>query len=185
MTLTVAQLDEIERGCEGVTPGPWREENQPFGSAIYIKGGKTIATAHGSLAITKEKLPNDLNAEHIARLSPEVVRELCQLAREGLTMRQDYEAATDSHLAHVRDLDVAMNGDGAAKRPLLIDIKEQILCIVQEARFLVDRLNEIEPELEAGIYDREYMGHVAPSKERLAMLLEPPLSTAVEGDEGK
>ncbi len=41
--------------------------------------------------------------------------------------RKDYEEATESHLKHVRDLDVAMFGEGAAKRPLLIDIKAELL----------------------------------------------------------
>lgn len=47
--------------------------------------------------------------------------------------RADYEAATQSHLDHVLDLDIAMNGDGAAKRPLLIDIKLWLLEFIARA----------------------------------------------------
>jgi hypothetical protein len=60
--------EKSEQICEGQghTPGPWRAEHQPFGSAIYVGGGKTIATAHGSAAITKEELPHAENARLIA-----------------------------------------------------------------------------------------------------------------------
>ena len=48
------------------TPGPWRAEFQPFGSAIYVENGKTIATAHGYAAITGEGFPHEANARLIA-----------------------------------------------------------------------------------------------------------------------
>lgn len=51
----------------GHTPGPWRaEQHQPFGSAVYVDDGKTLATAHGSAAITGEKWPHVANARLIA-----------------------------------------------------------------------------------------------------------------------
>ena len=46
----------------------------------------------------------------------------------------DYDAARASHLEHVHDLDVALNGDGAAKRPLLIDIKQQLLDLIAASK---------------------------------------------------
>lgn len=85
----------------------------------------------------------------------------------------------------VRELDVAMNGDGAAKQAMLCDIVGQIMdrlaalaraeALLAEARekgqFLVDRLNELEWPDDASAVWREYAGHVEPALERFATLL--------------
>jgi hypothetical protein len=79
------------------------------------------------------------NAADILRRKPSDVYRLEQLCREAadfIEQRQaDYDQAYESHLSHVRDLDVAMNGeDGAAKRPLLIDIKHELLDCIRRSR---------------------------------------------------
>lgn len=49
-------------------------------------------------------------------------------------MEADYAEARASHLAHVKDLDVAMNDTGAAEQALLIDIKAQLLEFISFGR---------------------------------------------------
>jgi hypothetical protein len=85
-------------------------------------------------ALTASKRPSEF--PKIAKIIP-ICRAEARAAIEAYeakleTTAADYEAATESHLKHVRDLDVAMNGEaGAAKQSLLIDIKGQLLDIIK------------------------------------------------------
>ncbi len=83
-TLSDERVEEIIAGCEGVTPGPWTYEVQPFGSAI-AKDSRCIATAHYNLAIIGTLLPHAENASHIARLDPQTA---ASLATELLALRK-------------------------------------------------------------------------------------------------
>ena len=62
--ITDERLAEIERGCEGVTPGPWHTEvGARYGAVVCRGDGRAIASADAS---------EDL-AAHIARLDPQTV----------------------------------------------------------------------------------------------------------------
>ena len=107
--ITLAQLSEIEAGCDGVTPGPWL----PISSVEFLgKPGDGIEMLRCEIRQV-DASPNDkhswpfrvcktvegqfanadkLNFEHIARLDPATVRELVRLARIGL----EADAGTNS-----------------------------------------------------------------------------------------
>ena len=74
--ITLAQLSEIERSCDGVTAGPWYFEisGEVSAPSPYRKMGRSFTGIFTS--------PSD--GPHIARLDPATVRELVRLARIGL-----------------------------------------------------------------------------------------------------
>lgn len=80
-TLDDAKLDEIEKGCEGVTPGPWRVSRRyeigPGSNADDQSRGMIIpfADVYGG--------GRGIDSAHIARLDPATVLELVRLARIG------------------------------------------------------------------------------------------------------
>ncbi len=82
-TLTVERIEEIERGLEGVTPGPW--EFVPAGNRPVVQ--KAGAFPHGFICnIESQHFIED--AAHIARLDPATIRALCTLARTALAARE-------------------------------------------------------------------------------------------------
>ena len=108
--LTPDQLDEIEAGCEGVTPGPWE-------ARVYTVDLHEFADVDGPGGQPVVEVAGKFNAAHIARLSHEVVRELVRGYREGLRvseleeenerLRQFYadSGSEKSHLLVLRERD--------------------------------------------------------------------------------
>ena len=78
--ITLAQLSEIECGCDGVTPGPWALE--PFDDLSAELTAPCAESANGKRYIGAMFFQPD--SKHIARLDPATVRELVRLARIGL-----------------------------------------------------------------------------------------------------
>ena len=76
--ITLAQLSEIESGCEGVTPGPWRGGHRCDG--WLTAPNPDIPTKRCGIG----EIYARIDASHIARLDPATVRELVRLARIGL-----------------------------------------------------------------------------------------------------
>jgi hypothetical protein len=119
-SLSLESILQIEKGTEGLPAGPWRAHdhnsmarfgNDPadwIGYAWVGAGGKPNgnfdakiadldARKDGNIEYRKTKAPL---AAHIARLSPEVVSELCRLAKIGLAVEAEAES-------NPRDDDVA------------------------------------------------------------------------------
>lgn len=99
--MTREQIEEIRKGCDGVTPGKWNAAAKPssvvgwpivsqtgrnIASMNYVQWSSTNPAVSGDRAFNRE---SKSNAEHIARLDPATVRALCDLALAGL----DAEAA--------------------------------------------------------------------------------------------
>ena len=75
--ITLAQLSEIERSCDSVTPGPWE----------FNKRGGEIEAANPHSARSPwavGMIYHVGDGPHIARLDPATVRELVRLAKIGL-----------------------------------------------------------------------------------------------------
>lgn len=62
---------------------------------------------------------------YVGRVAQSAIVAIRALRRD--SGKEEYEAAQASHHTHILDLDRAMNGSRAAKRPLLIDIKGQLM----------------------------------------------------------
>jgi hypothetical protein len=88
MTLTPEQLDEIEKGCEGVTPGPWVYSED--GDDDFISSPKGRGDVHCDTSYYPSGLKTE-DAMHFARLDPTTVRELVRLARMGADLEQGLE----------------------------------------------------------------------------------------------
>lgn len=74
-----AKIEAVRAGCEGVTQGPWRWEG-----SIYEHMGAEIVAERGLAQLwQRENVVAD--AAHIARLDPDFVRQLCDLATHPLT----------------------------------------------------------------------------------------------------
>jgi hypothetical protein len=95
--ITIAKLDEIERGLEGVTEGAWHFESHEAASwqgpgcdALMVNedGDKVLDCIWASA--TEE---GDRTYRHIARMDPATVRELVRLARIGLATEAMYRDA--------------------------------------------------------------------------------------------
>lgn len=84
----------IERGCEGVTPGPWEDyEHCWFRYGVRAVGDDyrdplVIPTTYTQV---KGGAKNRPIAAHIARLDPQTVAELVRLARIGRDLEQGRE----------------------------------------------------------------------------------------------
>jgi hypothetical protein len=91
MTITTELLDEIEAGCEGATPGPWRLECWGDGSS---PPGLANVVADAAEVVLVAEIPED-DAAYIARLDPATVRELVRLARIGMEVE---DASKDMNL---------------------------------------------------------------------------------------
>lgn len=90
--LDAGRLDEIEAGCEGVTPGPWFQSGY-----VHAMGwGVDSSRQHEDAPLICENAVQK-DAAHIARLSPEVVRELVRGYREGQrrTLSEDIARCND------------------------------------------------------------------------------------------
>lgn len=95
MKLTPAQLEAMERGLEGVTPGPWRDENmhpRTYGPAwvssdsvhFIADCGDSAGVCEGGYAsLCVDHNVNDANAAHIARCDPQTIAELIRGYRAG------------------------------------------------------------------------------------------------------
>jgi hypothetical protein len=87
MRLTDAELVEIGAGCEGVTPGPWHvvAGGDDWNSGVDASiSGKAVVWASDRSTEPDTGIDNPLDADHIARLSPERVS---ALATELLELR--------------------------------------------------------------------------------------------------
>jgi hypothetical protein len=85
MTLSPELLNAIEAGCDGVTPGPWRNDNGEGYSINSIWAPKRILVAQA----VGDSAEADANAAHIARLDPATVLELVAGYRAGLKAHAD------------------------------------------------------------------------------------------------
>jgi hypothetical protein len=96
--LTLDKLNEIERGLEGVTPGPWRvSKHRASSRAIQTtKTDREIATV--ALHKYTDNTGPEAMAAHIARLDPETVRELVRGYREWMGHQQANEEALQLRL---------------------------------------------------------------------------------------
>ena len=103
MTLTEEQIREILAGCEGVSEGPWKT-HPVDDTSIINSSGRDVATTcdssqterEDSYDVEYERMEKD--ASHIARCDPDTIRNLCELALDGLRMREflaDEDNATD------------------------------------------------------------------------------------------
>jgi len=88
-TLTTEQVEEILAGCEGVTPGPWFDENPGDDVTLGWVNDSDPLNDGGSLATTwaagRPVGEGKINAAHIARLDPQTVS---SLATELLALRK-------------------------------------------------------------------------------------------------
>lgn len=94
--MTREQIEAIRNGCEGVTPGRWIAAAKPssvVGWPVVSEAGRSIASmnyvhwSEHNPAVSGDRTFNresKANAEHIARLDPGTVSELCRLALVGL-----------------------------------------------------------------------------------------------------
>jgi len=82
MSITPEQLDEMERGLEGVTPGGWigRDLYAPYVDPSFVVA-RNPATSGGIGVLARAFSSKD--AAHIARCDPDTIRELVRLARLG------------------------------------------------------------------------------------------------------
>lgn len=79
--ITAERIEEIEKGCEGVTPGPWGANSEGDIAPHSDQHNAGYWIAH-----LEDCGPNwKANAAHIARLDPATVRDLCALARSALS----------------------------------------------------------------------------------------------------
>lgn len=90
--MTEQEILEIQRGCEGVTEGPWMAAE----GGTTVVGLPIVASPMGAVIANCMWAPSAMphademnklaqaRADHIARLDPATVRELCQLALKGL-----------------------------------------------------------------------------------------------------
>jgi len=87
--LTDEQVEEILEGCEGVTPGPWFDENPGDDVTLGWVNDSDPLNDGGSLATTwaagRPVGEGKINAAHIARLDPQTVS---SLATELLALRK-------------------------------------------------------------------------------------------------
>ena len=114
--MTLDRIKEILEGCEGVTPGPWyrdsvqnEDDEGKFTSfSLHSDEGVIADTLNSGLASLKEEqdLTEDgvfydlvdivgvQNIDHLSRLDPDTVRQLCLLALKGLEAHQPRDIAT-------------------------------------------------------------------------------------------
>lgn len=115
-------IEAIERGCEGVTPGPWHYRPEKYDDWGWVRASKTdsllgelVANVRSHARLDEDALnqhringtdPSGPTAQHIARLDPQTVLELCRLAKLGLA------SATASPVPGVKGLELewAKNG---------------------------------------------------------------------------
>ena len=114
--IDAAKLDEIEKGLEGVTEGPWAYRPELFDdwgivrSAPDEEGRKRIVAAVRMPYVTTAEAnahrnagtdPWQKSAAHIARMDPTTVRELVRLARIGMDLEQGREQYVRGFRVHV------------------------------------------------------------------------------------
>lgn len=99
--LSLERIAEIERGCEGVTPGPWGFEQTAEGMAdMRVFSDRGMAHRHGFTVALVAPQQEDFDAAHIARLDPATVLALCSAARKGI---QSPGGVRDAVMARVSD----------------------------------------------------------------------------------
>lgn len=90
-TLTTEQVEEILRGCEGVTPGPWAVSYDELGSGPDLRLVAFLEGPDETLTGVIDEEPGSMGSpilEHIARLDPQTVS---SLATELLALRKRVE----------------------------------------------------------------------------------------------
>lgn len=125
-TLTPELFDEIEAGCEGVTPGPWRliesfDEDDAAVTCDARIGMCGIAEIRNALvdpdnAYDKEQRNN---AHHIANCDPDTIRALIATARS--------VAALEARIAALEEAlrDIAVYGCGMLSQPAAMNSPEE------------------------------------------------------------
>lgn len=93
-----AWLDEIERGCEGVTPGPWRV-GPVDDTRVEAADGSEVAQIDGDYNAPDTWPIMEANAAHISRLDPQSILRLVALARLGLASQINAVAEGDAREA--------------------------------------------------------------------------------------
>jgi hypothetical protein len=148
--MTPDRIQEILEGCEGVTPGPWyrestenEDEEGKFTSFSLCADDGTIAdTLNSDIAtlkeeqdITEDGVFYDLvdivgvqNIDHLSRLDPDTVRQLCLLALKGLEAEK-MEAALHAINALLGNLpdehwETGVSNDAKHRGSLLISARE-------------------------------------------------------------
>jgi hypothetical protein len=84
--LTLDRLEQIECGCEGVTPGPWTWGAQWLAKRIGNSGRVAEDYMHlAQVPLNDYDSPRwNTDAAHIANCDPDTIRELIRLAKLGL-----------------------------------------------------------------------------------------------------
>lgn len=101
MSIDTAKLDEIERGLEGVTPGPWCLQGDWRPKAKKVGGWLSTACRRPPPPLFEinpfvgETIKHIANAAHIARCDPQTISELVRLARIGLAAERLHVSAPE------------------------------------------------------------------------------------------
>lgn len=119
MTITHELLDEIERGLDGVPPGPWKSF-AGCGYGVWAEHGPN-ATAICLPYGPRRSPQKPIVGAHIARLDPQTVGELVRLARIGLEAG-DHDLAAAAYLHGAADLKAAIaRAEAAEKRASMLE----------------------------------------------------------------
>lgn len=106
MTLTIEQIEAIEKGCEGVTPGPYAVQHTD--AANDMSDLDAIGIYQVDDLSSEDECPSavlfvndnwgefEANADYFARLDPATVRALCAMARRGLETSAAYRAGLEA-----------------------------------------------------------------------------------------
>jgi hypothetical protein len=81
MTITTEQLDALEAGLEGVTPGPWKQGASQRDQVLRVQ--TTPLLIAGTIDAP--------DAAHIARCDPDTIRELIRGYRLGLEAERGWQ----------------------------------------------------------------------------------------------
>ncbi len=111
--LTPADLDVMEAGLEGVTPGPWEVYDGCSWRRIGTTGARyddcavlyPVVADDGHPDLSSRHGDRDRNLAHITRLDPATVRELIRLARIGLDTSTTPASVEQSEGVNSDDLD--------------------------------------------------------------------------------
>lgn len=104
--MTKEEIEAVLAGCDGVTPGPWEVHER---NVRTVEPGRHVARLDWH---TRDE-SDDANAAHIARLSPEFVRDLAALALEALSSREAGWQGKIKPLEWVQEVDGEMPRWGA------------------------------------------------------------------------
>jgi hypothetical protein len=96
MTIPQADLDALERGLEGVTPGPW--QLTAVNDTMVEAPGREVAEACGDYHDYNDYDVMEANAAHIARCDPDTIRELIRGYRIGREAERGWQPIETAHL---------------------------------------------------------------------------------------